>query len=73
MVTAPVADPSEHDAPLPRHSELIRLSLRIDRLQASQDEQQAAIAAQSLNYVAALVAEIDRVCPKQCGLAANRP
>ena len=60
----PIAETAE-DAPLPRYPELVRLSLRVDRPLSTEDETDAQLAAQSLDYLAALTAELDRARPRR--------
>jgi hypothetical protein len=58
------SDPDPTDAlPLPRHPELVRRSLRLAQLQASGELTDAVLVARSLDYVAGLIAELDRVRP----------
>jgi hypothetical protein len=63
MVQTALPASADDDRPFPRVPELIRLSFRSDRLLASDDEQDAQLAAKNLDYVAALTAELDRVRP----------
>jgi hypothetical protein len=64
MQTPWTPDADSTDAlPLPRHPELIRLSLRLAQLQSSGELTDAVLVARSLDYVAGLVAELDRVRP----------